>query len=160
MIDNIDRQIIQITQTGLPLVERPYHVIAKQLDLMPDEVMARFERMLANGIIRRIGVIPNHYKLGYRFNGMTVWQVPEEKIDELGTRIGALDFVTHCYRRPAHPPEWLYTLFAMVHGRNQEEIEDKVKQIADLLGKNNLKHEILYSSRILKKTGFRLQINQ
>jgi DNA-binding Lrp family transcriptional regulator len=156
MIDSVDKQIIQLTQSGLPLTERPYHAIAEQLHLTSGEVMVRFERMLAQGIIRRIGIIPNHYKLGYRFNGMTVWHVPEEKIDELGTQIGALDFVTHCYRRPAHPPEWLYTLFAMVHGRSQEEVENKVKHIADLLGKNDFGHEILYSSRILKKTGFRL----
>jgi len=156
MIDTIDRKIIELTQTGLPLTERPYHAIAEQLNLTPAEVMARFKRMLAAGIIRRIGVIPNHYKLGYRFNGMTVWHVPDNSIDELGRRIGALDFVSHCYRRPAHPPNWLYTLFAMVHGRSQTEVEKKVQQIADLLGENDLGHEILYSSRILKKTGFRL----
>ena len=156
MLDDINRRIIQLTQTGLPLTERPYHTIAEQLNLTPADVIARFERMLTNGIIRRIGVIPNHYKLGYRFNGMTVWNVPDEHIDELGARIGALDFVSHCYRRPAHPPNWLYKLFAMVHGRSKEGVEHKVKQIADLLGKNDLGHEVLYSSRILKKTGFRL----
>jgi len=159
MLDDIDRRIIQLTQTGLPLTERPYHTIAEQLHLKPVEVMTRFERMLADGIIRRIGVIPNHYKLGYRFNGMTVWNVPDEHIDELGAQIGALDFVSHCYRRPAHPPDWLYKLFAMVHGRSQAEVEQKVQHIIDLLGKNDLGHEVLYSSRILKKTGFRLKQN-
>jgi hypothetical protein len=88
------------TQSGLPLVARPYHQLAGQLGIEPQEVMARMTRMLDCGIIRRIGAVPNHYAIGYTANGMSVWDVPDERIDELGARVGALDFVTHCYHRP------------------------------------------------------------
>ena len=74
-IDATDRRIIQATQAGLPLVERPYHAIADALDLLPEEVMRRLERMLAARIIRRIGAVPNHYRLGWTSNGMSVWDV-------------------------------------------------------------------------------------
>ena len=73
--------------------------------------------MLESGVIRRIGAVPNHYALGYKANGMTVWDVADERIDELGERVGALDFVSHCYQRPRHLPDWPYNLFAMVHGQ-------------------------------------------
>jgi DNA-binding Lrp family transcriptional regulator len=106
-------------------------------------------------VIRRIGAVPNHYKLGYRFNGMTVWNVPDEKIDELGQKIGRLDFVSHCYHRPRHLPLWPYNLFAMVHSKSQEDVDRQIGQIADILGENNLGSDVLYSTRILKKTGFR-----
>ncbi|MFZ5463607.1 MAG: Lrp/AsnC family transcriptional regulator, partial [Pseudomonadota bacterium] len=79
-----------------------------------------------------------------------------ERVDELGARVGALDFVTHCYRRPRRPPLWPYNLFAMVHGRSREEVEDKVARIAALLGEACRGHDVLYSSRILKKSGLRL----
>ena len=102
-IDDVDRSLIVATQGGLPLVSRPYHAIAEQLGLSPDEVMQRLRAMLASGIIRRIGAVPNHYAIGWTANGMTVWDVADDQVDELGTRIGALDFVTHCYRRPARP---------------------------------------------------------
>ncbi|MCW8854336.1 MAG: Lrp/AsnC family transcriptional regulator, partial [Gammaproteobacteria bacterium] len=72
-IDAIDRQIIAATQSGLPLSRNPYHDIARQLDLDVNDVLQRMQNMLDNGIIRRIGVIPNHYKLGYKSNGMSVW---------------------------------------------------------------------------------------
>ncbi len=156
MIDALDRAIIQATQAGLPLVAEPYAAVAEQVGSTPQEVMARMQRMVETGVIRRIGAVPNHYKLGFRGNGMSVWDVPDEKIGHYGRLIGALDFVSHAYHRPRHLPHWPYNLFAMVHGRDREEVMAKVEHIAELLGDDDLGHEVLFSTRILKKTGFRL----
>jgi siroheme decarboxylase len=155
-IDTLDRAIIKATQGGLPLCPRPYHAIAGQLGVAAEEVMARMRRMLAAGIIRRIGAVPNHYSLGYRANGMSVWDVADERVGQLGREVGALPFVSHCYRRPRRLPQWPYNLFAMVHGRTREKVEDQVAQIGRLLGDASRAHDVLYSMRILKKTGLRL----
>jgi DNA-binding Lrp family transcriptional regulator len=87
---------------------------------------------------------------------MSVWDVDDARVDALGGLIGALSCVTHCYRRPRRLPAWPYNLFAMVHGRSREEVEADVARIAALLGDACRQHDILYSSRILKKTGLRL----
>lgn len=158
-IDETDRRLIAATQSGLPLTPRPYHTVAEQLGLKAEEVMARMQRLLAVGVIRRIGAVPNHYALGYRANGMSVWNVPDDKVVEYGQKIGALDFVSHCYQRPRHLPDWPYNLFAMVHGRTRDEVEEKVSRIARLLGRHSRGHAVLYSTRILKKTGLRLSKN-
>jgi DNA-binding Lrp family transcriptional regulator len=155
-IDAVDRRIILATQHGLPRTPRPYHSIGESLGLSGAEVMVRLARMLDAGIIRRIGAVPNHYALGYRANGMSVWDVPEACLAELGPRIGALPFVSHCYQRPRHLPQWPYNLFAMVHGRDRNEVEAQVAAIAVLLGTADRGHAVLYSTRILKKTGLRL----
>lgn len=155
-LDALDRRIVVATQAGLPLTARPYHAVGEAVGLPGEEVMARLRRLAGLGIIRRMGCVPNHYALGYRANGMSVWDVPDAEVEALGRRIGALDFVTHCYRRPRHPPLWPYNLFAMVHGRDRPEVEDKVALIAAELGAACRGQEILYSSRILKKTGLRL----
>jgi DNA-binding Lrp family transcriptional regulator len=155
-IDEIDRRVISATQAGLPLSERPYRVIAEQCGLEEGDVMARVRSLLDRGLIRRIGAVPNHYALGYRANGMSVWDVPDERVAKLGRRVGALPFVSHAYRRPRHLPLWPYNLFAMVHGRNTEEMRVKVQEIADLLGAEARAHEVLVSTRILKKTGLRI----
>lgn len=155
-IDTTDRRLIQTTQEGLPRVSRPYHAIAEQLGISAEEVMARLQSMLDSGVIRRVGAVPNHYALGYKSNGMSVWDVPEARIRELGQKIGALDFVSHCYHRPRHLPDWPYNLFAMVHGRDRAEVEAKVARIAALLGEADRGHAVLYSTRILKKTGLRI----
>ncbi len=155
-VDPIDRRIIAATQAGLPLSARPYHEIAVELGLEPQEVMDRLERLLALRVIRRIGAVPNHYAVGYRANGMSVWDLPDERVSELGQRVGALEFVSHAYRRPRRPPLWPYNLFAMVHGRSRAEVEDKVGLIAALLGEEARGHDVLYSTRVLKKTGLRI----
>ena len=153
--NDIDLRIIRATQAGLPLVAEPYQLLAEQLNLPVDVIMARLRAMQQNGVIRRIGAVPNHYRLGYRFNGMSVWNVPDEHIDTLGEQVGKLPFVSHCYHRPRHLPFWHYNLFAMVHGRTQEEVNVQIQQIAKVLGEHNQGNEVLYSTQILKKTGFR-----
>ena len=80
-MDAIDRQIIQATQAGLPLVAEPYQAVAEQLGISAEEVMQRMTVMQNSGVIRRIGAVPNHYKIGYRYNGMTVWDVDDALID-------------------------------------------------------------------------------
>lgn len=156
VLDDADRRLVLATQAGLPLVPRPFHVLGAQLGLAPEEVRGRLQRLLEQGVIRRIGAVPNHYALGYVHNGMTVWDVADDRADAWGERVGALDFVTHCYRRPRHLPLWPYNLFAMVHGRSREEVLEKAGRIAGLLGADCRAREILFSSRILKKTGLRL----
>ena len=156
-IADLDHQIVVATQAGLPLDPQPYHRIAEQLGVEASLIQERMRQMLADGRIRRIAAVPNHYKLGYVANGMSVWNVPDERVDDLGEKLGALDFVSHCYRRPRSLPEWPYNLFAMVHGSNRNEVMEKVGRIALLLGNANQGHDVLFSTKILKKTGMRFK---
>jgi DNA-binding Lrp family transcriptional regulator len=156
-MDPVDRRIILATQAGLPLAEQPYDVLAEELGLPVDEVLARIRAMQDRGVIRRIAAVPNHYALGYRANGMSVWNVPDQQARAIGREVGALDYVSHCYLRPRHLPLWPYNLFAMVHGKTREEVAARVEAIAALLGEHCRGHEVLYSTRILKKTGLRIR---
>ena len=156
-LDAIDRRLIETTQAGLPLVATPFAAVADQLGMSEAEVISRLAALKERGVIRRIGAAPNHYRLGMRANGMSVWDIEDAQVDTLGARVGALSFVTHCYRRPRALPDWPYNLFAMVHGASRDEVEAKRAEIAGLLGDACRGSDILYSSRILKKTGLRLR---
>lgn len=149
------RQLIELTQAGLPLVADPWDWLGEQLELTADAALALVERLHATGVIRRVAAVPNHYRLGWRHNGMTVWDVADARIAELGAAVGALPFVSHCYQRPRRPG-WPYNLFAMVHGRQPEDIEAHRAQIRALLGQALRASDMLVSRRILKKTGLRL----
>ena len=155
-IAELDRRLVLATQGGLPLAPRPYQAIGEQLGVDSALVRERLGAMLESGVIRRIGAVPNHYAIGYTANGMSVWDVDDDAIESLGPRVGALDCVSHCYRRPRRLPLWPYNLFAMVHGASREAVARDVARIAELLGDACRAHDILYSSRILKKTGLRI----
>jgi DNA-binding Lrp family transcriptional regulator len=156
IIDELDRCIVGASPQGLALQTAPYTEIAGACGCDTSTVLQRMQRMLERGVIRRIGAIPNHYRLGLAANGMSVWDVEDSRLAELGARVGRLDFVSHCYERTRHPPFWPYNLFAMVHGHDRDEVDEKIAQIAALLGRDCRASDVLFSTRILKKTGLRL----
>jgi DNA-binding Lrp family transcriptional regulator len=156
-LSEFDRRLIAATQSGLPLVAQPYEAVGAVLGVSGQAVRERLAQMLQEGLVRRIGAVPNHYRLGYVANGMTVWDVDDARVDELGERVGALPGVSHCYRRPRKLPLWPYNLFAMVHGHERSEVEHQAETIRQLLGDACRASDILYSTAILKKTGLRLK---
>ena len=149
------RRLMELTQAGLPLVDNPWGWIGEQLGISEYAVLDLLRQLQAEGAIRRIAAVPNHYRLGYRHNGMTVWDVDDAHLPRLGPLLGSQAFVSHCYRRPRRDG-WRYNLFAMVHGRSAGEIEAYRAQIRQLLGEACRADEMLVSCRILKKTGLRV----
>ena len=155
-----ERDLVVEIQGGLPVTETPYADVAAAIDADVEWVLETIKRFDAEGKVRRVGVIPNHYALGYTENGMTVWDVPEEVLDEVGPAVADLDFVTHCYERPRHAGVWEYNFFAMTHGRTEAESERRIAEVRDLMddywdvGADDW--DTLFSTRILKKTGIRI----
>lgn len=156
ILSDSGRRLLRETQAGLPICPEPFAEVAANLGTNERDVLDQFEALLKSGAVRRIAAAANHYKLGMTANGMSVWDVDDAMVDQLGETIGALDFVTHCYRRPRSMPLWPYNLFAMVHGQSRIEVEQKRTQISGLLGRHCRGSDILYSTRILKKAGMRL----
>ena len=122
---NLEQALISVIEQGLPLVPRPYADIALQIGCSEQEVIEGLQALKNRGDIKRFGVVVRHRKLGYRANGMVVWDVPDDEVKRLGHCMGQYSFVTLCYRRPRQLPEWGYNLFTMVHGRNRQEVEKK-----------------------------------
>ncbi len=99
--------------------------------------------------MRRYAAVLAHRKAGFTFNGMGVWRVPEERLDECGQTMAASAGVSHCYQRPTYP-DWPYNLFSMTHGRTKAECEDVLAAIARETGARRLL--VLYSTKEYKKT--------
>ncbi|GBD42943.1 hypothetical protein HRbin40_00403 [bacterium HR40] len=156
-LDPRDLELVRATQEGLPLVERPFLAVASRLGWSEAEVLARLRALLERRAVRRIALVPDHFRLGYVANGMCVFDVDDARVSELGRQVGSLPFVSHCYRRPRVLPEWPYNLFAMVHGRDRSEVLARLPEILAVLGDACHGHDVLWSRRILKKTGLRLR---
>lgn len=156
-----ERDLVLAIQDGLPITRRPYAAVAESIDEDVAWVLGTISRFLKEEKIRRIGVIPNHYALGYSENAMTVWNVPDEHVEAVGSAVAALPFVTHCYERPRHGEVWPYNFFAMTHGRNASESDDRIARVEEVMERHWSVTEddwtVLYSTRILKKTGLRIE---
>ena len=153
--DALDAALIHAVQGGLPLVERPYAALGAAIGLDEAAVMARLGQLLASGVIKRLGVVVRHHELGYRSNAMVVWDLPDDQVDGLGERIGALPFVTLCYRRPRRLPDWPYNLFTMIHGRDRESVLAQVESIKTAIALPDLACDTLFSGRRFKQRGAR-----
>jgi hypothetical protein len=100
-------------------------------------------------------VIVRHHELGYRANAMVVWDIPDERVAELGRKFGEFGFVTLCYHRPRRPPHWPYNLFCMIHGKDRETVKGLVRVLVDACGLQRVHHDILFSGRRFKQCGAR-----
>ena len=150
-----DRRLLAGLQDGLPLVSRPYAALAEAVGMTEDEVRRRLARLTDWGIIKRLGVVVRHRELGYRANAMTVWDVPDDAVAQAGRTLAALDFVTLCYRRPRRMPTWPYNLFTMIHGRDREQVQERIEQLRESCGLGQVQYDVLFSQRRFKQRGAR-----
>lgn len=154
-LNDADLALIEALADGLELVSNPYAALGARVGLTEDEALRRLEALIAGGVIRRFGVVVQHHRLGLCANGMSVWNIPDADVAEVGRRMGGFEFVTLCYRRPRRLPDWPYNLFAMVHGSERETVLAQVEQIACELGLENSPRDVLFSSRQFKQRGAR-----
>ncbi len=148
-----EKSLIEAIGEGLPLVSRPYEAIAKQIGSTESRVIEGIQRIIQRGDIKRFGIIVRHRELGYRANGMVVWDIPDARIEEIGLCIGRYEFVTLCYQRPRRLPDWSYNLFSMIHGHDHEDVRSQVALIVEQCGLQKIPHEILFSGRCFKQRG-------
>ena len=153
VLDDRDVDLIAEIQTGLPLTPCPYAEMGQRIGLSEAEVIDRLKRLQQAGAIKRFGVVVRHHEIGYRANAMTVWNIPDEKVSELGECMGGFEFVTLCYRRPRRLPDWPYNLFTMVHGQDRDEVLSNISHMAECCGLASIQYEVLFSKRRFKQRG-------
>ncbi|MEO5337469.1 MAG: AsnC family protein [Magnetospirillum sp. WYHS-4] len=148
-----EKALVTALGGGLPLVSDPYAELGRRVGLSEGETIAVIARLREAGLIKRFGVVVRHHELGYRSNAMVVWDIPDARVEEIGRRFSAFDFVTLCYQRPRRPPEWPYNLFCMVHGRERDVVLGQVEELAETCGLAGVKREVLFSTRRFKQRG-------
>jgi DNA-binding Lrp family transcriptional regulator len=153
MIDETDRKLIQALQLGLPIVSRPYALVGKQFNLTEEEVISRLTHLKQQGLIKRLGVIVNHRRLGYTANAMVVFDVSNKLVDQIGGHISQFDFVNLCYQRPRQGNGWPYNLYCMIHGKNREKVLQQLEHLIESCGLRQFNREVLFSRKCFKQRG-------
>ena len=147
-ISELDREYIRQLQKDIEIVKEPFKIITENLGISSIDLFNKIKEYEKIGIMRRFAAILRHRQAGFTANGMIVWKIPEEKVDEKGLKIASFPQVSHCYRRPVYP-DWEFNLFSMIHARTIEAAEKIAKEISSVIGIDNYK--ILFSSREFKK---------
>jgi len=145
-------QLIRLCQEDIPLSEEPFAELAHRLGADEEWVYTTLSRWKEEGVLRGFRAILYHQRAGYRANGMSVWAVPEHRIDEVGKTMASLADVSHCYHRPILP-NWHYNVYAMLHGHDKEEVKRIALKISKLIGIDDYK--ILFSVREFKKSSMK-----
>ena len=144
-----DKEFIRHLQKDLEIIDRPFLKASQSLGITEDAIFEKLNYYESIGVMRRFAAILRHREAGFTANGMIVWKVPEERISDVGEKLGAFPQVSHCYERPVYP-DWPYNVFSMIHCKSFDEAEDMAKQIQGQIDVNEYK--ILFSSREFKKT--------
>ena len=152
MLTDLEKKIIALLQTDIPVVKRPFLEMAEQIGISEELFLKVLGDLNDQGIIRRFGATIKHQKSGFNANAMVAWRVDEDKVEKTGNIMSTFDEITHCYRRdPA--PGWEYNLYTMVHASDEEACYAIVKQISNAVGETN--YTLLFSRQELKKTSMK-----
>ena len=152
---NDDLRLIAAIQDGLPLTPRPYAAIGERIGMSEREVIERIQRLRDAGVFKRFGVVVRHHECGYGANAMIVWDVASDELNATGARFAGFPFVSLCYARPRHRPDWPYNLYCMIHGRDRAEVLAHLAQLIDAAGVGRIPHAVLFSRRRFKQRGAR-----
>ena len=147
-ISEVDKEYIRQLQKDIKIIREPFKTIADDLGINLEELFNKVKEYQNMGIMRRFAAILRHRQAGFTANGMIVWNVPEENIDQIGLKIASFPQVSHCYRRPIYP-DWEFNLFSMIHARTIDAAEKIAKEISAIIKID--KYRILFSSREFKK---------
>ena len=145
-----EQRLIAALQVGLPLVPDPFAALAVAAGMEKSALVARLTAWLADGCIKRFGVVVRHHELGYRANAMVVFDIPDEDVTAIGRQLAREPGVTLCYRRERCLPQWPRNLYCMVHGRSRAEVLPVIERLSSLAGHPC---EALFSTRRFKQTG-------
>ncbi|MDC0159546.1 Lrp/AsnC family transcriptional regulator, partial [Candidatus Nitrosopelagicus sp.] len=144
-----DKEFIRHLQKDFEIVDRPFLKASNALEISEEEIFEKLKYYESIGVMRRFAAILRHREAGFTANGMIVWKVPEDRINQVGEKLGAFPQVSHCYERPVYP-DWPYNVFSMIHCKSIDEAKEMAKEIQTLI--NVEEYKILFSSREFKKT--------
>ncbi len=143
-----DKDFIRELQKNMEIIDEPFVNAANNLGLTENEVFEKMKHYEDIGVMRRFAAILRHRQIGFTANGMIVWKVDEDKISEVGEKLGSFPQVSHCYERPTYP-DWPYNVFSMIHCKTHDEAHDVAKTIQDQIHVDD--YDILFSTREFKK---------
>lgn len=125
------KAILAIVQDNIPDTLDPYADIARMCGVSENEALELLRSMKKSGAIRRFGATIRHNRAGWGANAMAGWRATEEEAEVCGPIAAAHANISHVYFRPSPKPDWPYTLYTMIHGRDEDECKCVIQWLLD-----------------------------
>ena len=97
-MDALDRAIVNALQGGFPVGERPYADVAASLGTTEDELIARLDLLLKNGILSRFGPMYHAERLGGALS-LAAMKIAAKDFERVAQMVNAMPEVAHNYAR-------------------------------------------------------------
>jgi siroheme decarboxylase len=153
-----DIAAVRALQDDIPICDEPFLEVALREGFDSAEALLSVGRDLKQrGVMRRFSAILRHREAGFSSNGMVVWKANERDCERLGPVLARFPEVTHCYQRPTYD-DWPYSLFTMIHGRSNADIERCIQAMSAATGLGEFR--VLYSTVEFKKRRVRYFTNE
>ncbi|NWN91007.1 Lrp/AsnC family transcriptional regulator [Marinobacter adhaerens] len=125
-LDPTDQQLINHFQRHLPVCERPYLDISRQLDMSEQEVIERLQSLQSRNVISRVGPVFEHSRAGASL--LAAVAAPHEQVDQVAARINRAPGVNHNYAR-----EHDYNLWFVMTAPDNEQLDERLDTLENHL---------------------------
>ena len=97
-LDDLDRKIINVLQSGFPLSKEPYAEVAGQMGMDEAELICRLQRLLEDKTLSRFGPMYDAQKMGGAFS-LVAMKVPQQDFEKVTEVVNSYSEVAHNYQR-------------------------------------------------------------
>ncbi|MDP6524421.1 MAG: hypothetical protein QGI24_01130 [Kiritimatiellia bacterium] len=143
------RSVVRRFQGMIPLTATPFADAAAKLGIGTEALLSMLTGWKDAGVLRRIGLIVRHRKLGFNANSMCVWPATPAKVAEAGPILAGNPAVTHCYERPSFD-SFPFNLYAMVHADTPDAVTGLFNRLSSDAGLSD--GRMMVSAREFKKS--------
>ncbi len=148
-MNSLDKKIVSVLQEDFPIVSNPYQQLAAEIGITEEKLLDKVKEYQQKKIIRKMGAVLRHQKVGYTANALCVFVVDEDDVASAGQLMAKYPQISHCYTRITYEG-WPYNLYAMVHGYSKDSCQAVADELATKL--SVVDYQLLFSIREWKKT--------
>ena len=127
--DQVDLRILDVLQDDIPLVDRPYAVIASRVGIPEHELLERLMKLKEEGVLRGISPVLESRKMGLSAATLVALHVPEDNVRKVAAIIGSCPEVSHNFRRDHY-----YSLWFTISAENDERVGQVLAGILERAG--------------------------
>ncbi|MHC4289177.1 MAG: siroheme decarboxylase subunit beta [Planctomycetota bacterium] len=132
-LSDLEQRILGVIQHGMPMSVNPYQDLADKIEIPVEQLLEILHQWQADGKIRRLGAIVNHFQMGHGVGAMVVWTVPDDRVQQVGELFASFPRVSHAYQRPSQE-QWPYNLYTMVHATSKKELTETIRTMSQKSG--------------------------